>query len=296
MRLNRYLTEKTFNISKDVKFIYDKYFAPIINEIRKHAWDQKAKKFIFSKEAINGMMTGKYSQFFQKIQKHSDSELARLSTGDLPSKESKQAHKVNPVEIHCGAYIDGSWYRPYETAKAYGASTGIITLSLHHNALHLVLTNQIDYVNQTQIRTFLQEFQSERVKATIAHEISHWMNDTMHNFNITNLLKTAREVNKPDMIKLNKQHVNMTHFEIDAQIHGLKQLKMQHKKDWNTLQLKDIYFMYSSLRTIGLLLYDNYGKDVGDIWQKMLVKRLHREKLLGKNMKSFAKYPQDFKN
>jgi hypothetical protein len=66
-------------------------------------------------------------------------------------------------------------------------------------------------------------------------------------------------------------------------------------KTWDEMTLADVFFKYNSLRYMGGQIYQNYGKEVGDIWQKLIVKRMVREKLLGKNMKKFAKYPEDFK-
>lgn len=294
MRLQRYLLrEKTFNISKDVKYIYDKCFDPLVKELYKHAGKGKSLDFT-NMAAIDKILSGKYSSFFTKIRSANDVTYMTIDSDKLPSKQAKESHKLNPVEIRCGAYAYGNFYRPVEADVS--AKKSLIQLSLHHNALGLILRGDMKQVDVSQLISFYQEFVPSRIKATISHEVSHWMNDTFHNFHISKLLKTARELGKPEIIKLHKKDVNMTSFEIDAQIHGIKQLKMQHRKNWDVLELKDVYLMYASLRFMGGQLYRAYGKEVGDIWQKMIVKRLAREKLLGKNMKKFAKYPEDFKN
>jgi len=53
------------------------------------------------------------------------------------------------------------------------------------------------------------------------------------------------------------------------------------------MTLTDIAFKYTSLKSIVRDLYIHYGKEILDIWQKNLIKRMAREKLLGKNMKHF---------
>jgi hypothetical protein len=299
MRFKKYLLlEKTFNISKDVKYIYDKCFDPLVKEIYKHAWSKIGKTFDFNDTAVDKILSGKYRSFFSKIKDSNDVTYKIIDSSELPSKQAKESNTANPTEIHCGAYSYGNFYRPSETRKASGENVkkSLIQLSLHHNALRLVFRRELKYIDSSQLRSFYEEFKPARIKSTLAHEVSHWMNDTLHNFHITKLLKTTRELGKPEILKLHKKDVNMTHFEIDAQIHGLKQLKMQHRKDWDTLELKDIYLKYASLRFTAGQIYKEYGKEVGDIWQKMIVKRMAREKLLGKNMKKFAKYPEDFKN
>ena len=312
MRLENYLkedmlNEKTFAISKDVKYIYDRCFKGLVDDIHIQAGSKvNAKALSFSSLAIERIRGGKYNWFWKKAIKGGtlyDASYEQILSEDLPGKEAKAATKLNPTVIMCGIFKGGNFYRPKETNVAAGMKApgggpmdrSIISLSLNGSAFHTALTNSIQYIPAGQLKGLYNEFNPDRIKATIAHEISHWLNDTFHNYHITNTLKVVRELGKPELLLLHKKDVNMTHFEIDAQVHGIKQLKMKYKKKWDTLELKDVFFEYNSLRYMGGQIYQNYGKKVGDIWQKMIVKRLAREKLLGKNMRKFAKYPEDFK-
>jgi hypothetical protein len=54
------------------------------------------------------------------------------------------------------------------------------------------------------------------------------------------------------------------------------------------MTLLDVFNTYTSLYSIASSL-KRHGKDVLDLWQKTLLKRMAREKLLGKNMKAFVK-------
>lgn len=297
MRFKQYITEKTFMISKDVNYIYNECFDPVIKEIWKNAGTGKGKFLGFNDYTVDRLLKGKYSKFFTRVkQGYGYVIIDKLFSEKLPSKQAQKASKVNPAVIECGSFTEGNYYRPMETQKAYQseADKSIISLSMNHSALNTMLNNNIKYILKDRLSSFYQEFRPERMKATIAHEISHWMHDTFHNFQLTNLLKTIRELGRSDLILLNKKDVNMTYFEIDAQIHGIKQLKMANRKVWNEWELKDVYFHYNSLRYMGGSIYKNHGKEIGDLWQKALVKRMAREKLLGKNMKKFAKYPEDF--
>jgi hypothetical protein len=301
MRLEQYLTEKTFNINKDVEYIYNRCFKGLVDEIHK----QTGKDVNFDSDAIMRLVNGKYDWFFRRVQKNEIwIEYEQLLSEDLPSKSAKEASKVNPTVIFCGVFKKGNYYVPQESAKqtTKGIDRSIISLSLNPSALHFALTGGIkEPAAQAmevsgQMKSFRQEFKPQRIKATIAHELSHWMNDTFHNYHITNMLKLARELSDLEINKLGKKDVNMTHFEIDAQIHGIKQLKRSISKIWNELEIKDVLFRYNSLRHMGTVIYKGHGKEIGDIWQKLLIKRMSREKLLGKNMRKFAKYPQDFEN
>jgi hypothetical protein len=81
----------------------------------------------------------------------------------------------------------------------------------------------------------------------------------------------------------------MTHFEIDAQIHGIKTLKQQHTTaQWNKMTIEELLDFYPPLHGTWTTT-KQYGKEVNDIWKKLLLKRMAREKILGKNMRSFPR-------
>ncbi len=303
MRLKKYLlTEKTFSISKDVKYIYDRCFKNIIDDL----WTQAGigKNVHFTESARYRLLNkSRYKDFWNKAKK-GDVTYKQIMSENLPGKEAKNASLVNPQVITCGVYRGGSFYLPKEEFIAMGykgpegkeMDRGMISLSINQSALQTGLLHSMEYIQPSQLKGFTQEFKPERIKSTIAHELSHWLNDTMHNFHITKTIGKVRELGKPEILLLHKKDVNMTHFEIDAQIHGIKQLKMKYRRKWDEMSLKEVFFAYNSLRFMGSQIYAKYGKKVGDIWQKALVKRMGREGLLGKNMRSFAKYPDDFRD
>jgi hypothetical protein len=268
MRLQQYLlTEKTFQITKDVNMLYEKGFAEFINSLK----DKKGKLF----SSFSGQLL-KELTFFQG------------SSSILKSKDAQAAHLVNPIDIYLGIYRSGSFYMPPSMREHPG-----IQVSLNWSALNLLFANQADTLPENELKRFKNEFGQDRAKASIAHEISHWINDSVHNWNIGTLLKVAAELDKPDLVKLGKASVAMTHFELDAQVHAIKQIKSRYlyewgKKKWDLLTLKDLFEMYTSLHSIATDLNNNHP-EILNIWQKALIKRLSREKLLGKNMRNFVK-------
>jgi hypothetical protein len=244
-----------------------------------------------------------HKDIWKKVANGLDVTYKQIMSEDLPGKEAKEASKLNPAVITCGIYKGGNFYRPKEEfiatgQKGPGGKTwdrGMISLSINPTAIQTALMHGMEYIQASQLKSFTNEFKEARIKSTIAHEISHWLNDTMHNFHITKTIGKVRDLGNPEILLLHKKDVNMTHFEIDAQIHGIKQLKMAHRKDWDKMTLADVFMEYNSLRFMGGSIYQKYGKKIGDVWQKAVAKRMAREKLLGKNMKKFAKYPEDFK-
>lgn len=256
------LTEKTFTISKDVAYIWKYGFGYRHDQLKKNNFKSTGQKII-----DDIIKDGKPFTF--KI----------IKSSELPSKEAIMASAKNPIEIHCGFYPNGSFYIPVEQK---------ILISINAEVVRMLLTNEEWKVAGKRKTLFYQELEAERIKSTIAHEVSHWLNDTLHNSNIKKILDKASELNNKDIIKLGQKDVNMTYFEIDALVHGVKQLKMHNKRKWDTFTTTDVFLKYTTLTHIVSGLYRTYGKEVSDIWQKMLLKRLSREKLLGKNMRSFV--------
>lgn len=289
MRLKRYLKEellleKTFDIAKDVDFLYNKSYKPIFDMF---------KKVNLSKHAAKATIDPKLMDQMKFIQV----ELARVlknaimfstDSSKLKGKDAKMAHEVNPVRIDIGVFDRGSFYIPQEK---------FIQMSLNKQVIELVRdsgsTFDISFIPTEQLRRFANEFKPERAKTTMAHELSHWISDSLHNFYLTKTTKTAWELQKPEILLLHKKDVNMTHFEIDAQVHAIKQLKASNKKQWDSLTLVDLFTMYQSLIGVASGVV-RYGEDVLNIWQKALVKRMAREKILGKNMRKFVT-PQELK-
>jgi hypothetical protein len=273
MRFERYLlNEKTFSISKDVELLYNKAFKKFFDIFKKYKNDLLDLEL---QKELKPYSSGNY------VFLETNSEI-------LKTKEAKSAHLVNPVDIILGVFYDGSFYRPTETIKAIlGKGNGVIQVSaLTYGAIDILVKNKTNILRPQEMEAFINEFKPNRAKTTLSHELSHWINDSLHNFNITKTLKIARELSKPELVLLKNKDVNMTHFEIDAQIHAVKQLKKGFGKKWDKLTLIDLFNNYQSFRGIGKALI-RHGDDVFKLWQKMLIKRMNREGILGKNMKRF---------
>ncbi|WWT39344.1 hypothetical protein [Microcystis phage Mel-JY01] len=209
-----------------------------------------------------------------------------FSSEELKSKDCIMAHNLNPINIRCGIYRDGSYY---------DAVNKIIQISINYSALrHLYSSETIeDAISrlplQRQKKVFPKEFTPERIKATISHELSHWIDDSIHNNFINNLLINKQKFGYDWMQMLGVKNVNMTYFEIQGQIHGIKEARRKHLKKWDTMTLADLFNIYPSLDNIHEKLSDMHGYEISKLWQTNLVRRMAREGLLGKNMRNFVK-------
>jgi len=241
-----FFLEKTFNIKKDVDFLYDKGF----------------KSFIDT---------------FQKSGELSIIDYIELSSGKLQTNDSRKAHKENPITIKMG----------FTHITAYNPFTRTIYISVPEKAYTFFLNKEDEATTiKSNIIAYQNDLTENRIKASIAHELSHWISDSLHSSHLKKLFTISKNLNDADYIKLKHEDVNMTYFEIDAQIHGIKNLKQRYNiKDWDEITTESLFMMYTSLRNIYYILYKTYGLDICKIWLKALFKRMSREKLLGQNMK-----------
>jgi len=259
-RLKKYLTEKTFAIDKDVELLYDKSG---IEDLFK---------------AINrGDEDYVYSFLNSRYDKSSGETIFFKSTSAiLKNRNSKQAHKVNPVDIRIGSFFYGSYY---------DINKKVIQVSIHSSALDMIMKNRLDFgAMKFQLGVMFDRFKSEfspaSFKGTIAHELTHWIDDSLHNEFITKRVNKAKE--KGEQIKGNLADVNHSNFEVNSQIHAMKSIRKGMKKkefdkiNWETFfKLKSSFVSnFKNFRT-----EDDYDKFV-----KAFVSRLHREKILPKGM------------
>lgn len=270
MKFSNYLNEKTFAIGKDVDLIYNLYLKEAINLYKKTTIIDFMHYITSSKR---GKAKGEYI-------------FGETTTEILKSKQCQKAHKLNPCTIQVGVFGDGNFYSPVRK---------IISISLNVYALQLLLkcSNKEELkksiIDPNQRKMFESEFTGTALKATIYHELSHWLNDTFHNYNISNKIHLAKIKEDPSVLK-KSGYSNFTDFEIDAQIHAIKQLKRKYNKTWDDLTWTDIMLLKPSFSVIKTQLKSS-SKKVRDEYMKNMYKRLNREKLLGKNMKnSFNKF------
>lgn len=260
MRLKNFLNEKTFNIDGDVDYLYNEFFEII------GTWQKKNEK-----------------HKIQKFLRKNYSKVGLFSSGELISKESEMAHELNPVDIYLKYYNkEGSHYVP---------TKNIIQISIPTPAMELILAKDVEeledfFPTDKQKERFWNDFSEQKLKGTIYHELSHWLNDTLHNFNLTKIIKKA--VKDPsragELMRFGASSVSLSNIELDAQIHAIKELKRKYALVWDDLSLFDLAILNSSFHSIFAAAVKAGEKEYKKYF-KSLVKRLNRENLLGKNMK-----------
>ena len=249
-KIFRSLMEKTYNIDKDVDYIYNNGFKKTIDDFLKN-------------NNLPSMRTYK-----------------KIKSNELKSKDCKESNLSNPITILCGGFSNS--YYDYKNSNIY--------ISLNMGAFkHLNNKN----LSINDMRAIKNEISENRIKATIYHELSHWISDSINNSYLSNLFKrvnsTKDDFEATFIRNMGLRDVNMTYYEIDAQIRGIKQIKRTHKKEWDKMTLVDLFYKYSTLRQIGRTLY-GFNKNVYNYWMKDLIKRMNREGLLGNNMRDYPTF------
>lgn len=271
------LYEKTFNIKKDVDFIYNKFFKNFLKDLYTGEYNfyiNIVKKFSSFKK--------------EKLMETNDIIFGIIDSNELKSEDCKKANKLNQLNIYCGIFNSGNCYIP----KVSSIESPYIQLSLSKNTIILFFN---DYKGDSKNIKFYNNYLKENyIKSSIAHELSHWIDDSLHKGFLTSFVDLSEWLDDVDILKLKKEDVKLTYFEINAQIHGIENLKKRNKKKWNNFTLKDIFWEYTALASIAENIYIDYGEDILKIWQKYLLKRMARENLIGKNMRSFVNHKNLF--
>jgi hypothetical protein len=196
----------------------------------------------------------------------------------LSDELSRKAHQLNPCTIKINDILErvnSNYYNPYDKIISIKISPNAINYGVEYNDIKIA-TEELDDIKSK--RSFLNEFTEARIKGSIYHELSHWIDDSLHNTRIKKALDNNFKKNTGKPIK----NVNFTDFEIQAQIHNILQLKRNDEDNWNNLSFEDMIHLSPSLTSI---YYSQTPYEDKQDWLKRLKLRMNRENLLGKNMK-----------
>jgi hypothetical protein len=275
-----FFQEKIYDIQEDINFIYDTFFRSLVEDIKNNSEIVKENYYVNPDTYIED------AKDWRVLTDKRDVLFGCIMTSQLTTPLCVQANNKLSVPIFCGSFDGGSYhfFPRGEKIPPY------IKLSVHSTIFNMLVYRGVQALDQIPFkvrRRAKNEVNEFRIKATIAHELTHWIDNA--EYNIFELImsgaKTTAE--KEEKLLLDKKNVNMTYFEIQAQVHAIKQMK-DGEDTWDDYTLNDLFEYLPSLHTIAISLYEKYGKDVLKIWIKYFLKRLAREGLAGKNMSKFS--------
>jgi hypothetical protein len=277
--------EKLFDINqKDVNIIFDMVQNMISKfyDFRRKEFNvpelEKLEKYVSSKEGIYHKTTSKIL---------------------VNSPDIAKANEISYVDIHIGLF-DYAAYRPEYNTIRVGVSYSPVNFIIDRFSSSLSTSDptrvSLDAVLKelpsSQVKMMESEFTPARIKGTIHHELSHWVDDMLHNMRISKgLQKRADILNKDktnNVPRANKKtfgdtDINMTDMEINSQVHTIQTLRRSYRKIWNQMTIYDLISKNSSLMS----LYKSFKTEGREKeWLRKIIQRLHREGLLGDNMKS----------
>jgi hypothetical protein len=241
------LTKDNFISSDKIETIIKKYGTPkIIYAFNKNKFDMNFK-FYNPKKEYSGYYPVFNNQTFKRIR------------------------NTSMIQISCNPFIShilNYWLINYDRILTY---------------LDLLTEVYFKLKKKRGLKQFIREFSLIDIKSTLAHELSHWLNDTTHNFHIKNMLNTKNTI-EDQSAYYKVKNINFSSMEIDAQVHAIAEIKKQHSlEEWNNFSFIDLCTLYSPLRVIirsGLI---DYPKEI-DNYLHNLIMRLYREHLLGAKM------------
>ena len=232
-----------------------------------------------------------YKRFFEKDFEYvnnggkiDNSELFKthyIDTSELISPVAKKAHSLNPCKIIINKR-DGNNFNHYNPSKS------LIVLNVNLNAINFIRDcddktlesaheELINMRNPEQARNILNDFQESSIKGSIHHELTHWIDDSLHNKHITKKMDIANERGKAI------PNVYSEKFEIEASVHNVAQLKREYSDIWDTLSFDDMLILSPALSSTTRTFKGD--KDVINKWKRFMKARMAREGLLGKNMR-----------
>jgi hypothetical protein len=265
-KFEQYIIEKTYDLNDDVDYIYNK---------------SNMNKFI---KALQEIDEDYIYDILRKTNSSDGYEFAIFPSTELKNNSSIEASEIKPVSIRVGIFDNGSFYRP---------NNNTLQISLNMPAFTF-LRNQkfnkssIEKFLNVQTPRFFNEFTSHSIKATIYHELVHWIDDVTHNSFISKKISKANEYNNIKGIIGKFNSVNHTNFEINSQIHAIKQVKRElSEKEFDNLTWEKLFQKKASL----MANFKNFkNKNDYEIFIQNFIKRLHREDLLPSAMKKIPSW------
>jgi hypothetical protein len=194
--------------------------------------------------------------------------LQTIDSSELTSIAAKRAHVLNPIKIMVRRQVYSNNYIPRTKEMNIGLTVGAVDgLGMYSDILSF---------NKPQLNQLHSEFTEIRVKATIRHELTHWIDDSLNN------LHMSKMVGDPDKfqeyLKAGNPDVGYGFIEIQAVVHQIAEVRrIIGKKKYEELTWNELMKLHPSLEYL--------NERLGAKWRRLIATRMARENLLTKNMR-----------
>lgn len=231
-------------------------------------------------------------ELYEVLQKHSQNFvrdprrgalLKTIKSSELKSELAKKAHSVNPIEIN--VWLIG----PEGTSNNYNPGKKTIDIHLPASVAEAML-NRLITVPYYQIPSLMNEVSEIKHKTTIRHELTHWIDDSLHNFHIKRSMERIQDIFYAGdrkgaekawkaMLNHGEEDIYLSSVEITPMVNQIAEYKRRvTKKRWDSITWSDLMV---DLPSLGAL-----NERLGQPWRKKMFTRLARENLIGKNFRA----------
>lgn len=150
-------------------------------------------------------------------------------------------------------------------------------------------TNLNFVAKKLNIKKIESEISRSRLFDALVHELTHWLDDVKNNNSLFSKEKEALNKIKPMSWVYNVKDIDSSYIEFNAQIHVIKSLKQIYYKKWDSINILEMLSLDHSLKH----LYRKFRREKGvsyiKNWLLKLIKRMEREKILGRKMNYIPK-------
>lgn len=274
-----FLVEALIEIdASDINLVY----APLAKPMREFSevWKRHSKNLFSGDLDLRKLTQERIQRELTEVKKHYQPVFGPLKTIDsskLKSPNAKKAHQINPIKIH--VYLVGL---PNMT-NSYNVQTCEINICLPYGVAEAMMS-RISTVPQYQLPMLQNEISVLKHKATIRHELTHWMDDSLHDMYLTKALFRAHEIVKVDKSSAVKYYndavlhgyddIYKSPIEITPMVNQIAELKRRiGDKKYNKLTWMDLMVLLPTLESL--------NRKHGVEWRKIMFIRLARENLIG---------------
>lgn len=285
-----YLAENLIDVDKsDI----DKIYTPLKSVMKDltAVWDRNFKRLQAAQDTVTRIAISRtFSREFKEAISNAgggiNQPLKIIKSSELKSENAKIAHAANPIEI---------WVWLVHKSNQYSPQDKRIHICLPDSVYFSMVDSGVHQVPANLLPSLRSEVSELKYKATIRHELTHWMDDSLHNFHLSKGINTAishlragnskaAQQTYKRMVLGKENDIYMTHIEITPMVNQIAEYKRRvSKKQWDSMTWTDLVV---ALPSLGGLNYMH-----GEAWRKKMFDRLSRENLLGPNFRKSVAGP-----
>ncbi len=254
----------------------------MMESLRKVDRDVEAIFDLAFKLALKALYAGNYDEFLGMTEQRIIPPNRVISFGFFQSAILKQAMEINPVTIVLN-HPRGNFYDPESRVLAFG---------INGSAVKQVRTHAKNHINVVRVQfgdemstLYQRTLSAPKVKATIHHELAHYLDDTFNNSHIHSRLSNIRD--KPQLRKRLQGGVgqmNASFVEIEGQIHNIFQMRKAYRSRWDKISFDEMLKLDDSIYFIAKGIKEKNAGEYAE-WRRGLMERMAREGLLGAKMR-----------